>query len=163
MTAFPPLVRAQRYSDVRGTDTHQLRQVADAMLIRICAALPAAVSSLDDEAARNLRTQLDAVHDAVQLREDATAADRWMTTLAGLSGRTDVAGILIGRITRLLRDAGRISTQEAALRLGRALSIGTPAAAKAGWVEGFLDGGGLILVHDRELLTLLDGLSLIHI
>jgi len=40
--------------------------------------------------------------------------------------------------------------------LSRALSIGSPAAAKAAWVDGFFSGGGLLLVHDRELLGLLD-------
>jgi hypothetical protein len=57
---------------------------------------------------------------------------------------------------RLLRDAGRIEGPEAALRLSRALSVGAPPAAKATWVEGFLAGGGLLLVHDRELLRLID-------
>ncbi len=156
MTALLPLVRAQRYSDVRGTDSGQLARVTGALLIRICAAMPAAVTGLDDEAARALRTHIDDVHAAVQLGDDPPAIDRWMDTLARLAERTDIAGVLTGRMTRLLRDAARISTAEAAVRLGRTLSIGTPAAAKAGWVEGFLDGAGLILVHDRDLLALLD-------
>jgi hypothetical protein len=36
------------------------------------------------------------------------------------------------------------------------LSVGATPSAKAGWVDGFLGGGGLLLVHDRELLRLLD-------
>jgi hypothetical protein len=42
------------------------------------------------------------------------------------------------------------------VRLSRALSVGTPAPAKAAWVEGFLDGGGLLLARDDELLDVLD-------
>jgi hypothetical protein len=53
-------------------------------------------------------------------------------------------------------------------RFGAALSAGVPAAAKAHWAEGFLSGGsggssgpgspggGLLLVHDRDLLGVLD-------
>jgi hypothetical protein len=52
MEALPALARAHRYGDVRGTDTTALDQVAYAMVLRICAGLPQAVSSLDDEAAR---------------------------------------------------------------------------------------------------------------
>jgi hypothetical protein len=70
--------------------------------------------------------------------------------------RRDVHGLLIGRLVRILRDAGRIDPPEAAVRLSRALSIGSPATAKAAWVDGFFSGGGLLLVHDRELLGLLD-------
>jgi hypothetical protein len=37
------------------------------------------------------------------------------------------------------------------------LTVGTPPAHGAAWVEGFLSGGGLLLVHDDALLELLDG------
>ncbi|KGM03432.1 hypothetical protein Q760_03110 [Cellulomonas cellasea DSM 20118] len=154
MTALPPLVRAHRYPGVRGTDVEQVGRVADALLVRVCAALPSAVTALDDEAARELRTALDAVHDAVLLREEPAGAGLWWAALASLADRGDVSGLLAGRATRLLRDGGRLD--DAPVRLARALSVGAPAPAKAAWVEGFLDGGGLLLARDDELLTVLD-------
>ena len=39
----------------------------------------------------------------------------------------------------------------------RALSPVTPPAGVAAWLEGFLEGSGLILVHDARLFGLLDG------
>ena len=65
--------------------------------------------------------------------------------------------VISGRLTRLLLDAGRISTDEAGVRMSRALSAAAPAAAAAGWAEGFLAGSGLLLVHDDRLLALADG------
>jgi len=47
--------------------------------------------------------------------------------------------------------------EEAAGRFAAHLSIGIPAAGQAAWAEGFLSGGGLLLVHDRDLLAILDG------
>jgi uncharacterized protein DUF5682 len=41
-------------------------------------------------------------------------------------------------------------------RLRLPLTVGTPPAHAAAWVEGFLAGGGLLLVHDEALLTLMD-------
>ncbi len=41
-------------------------------------------------------------------------------------------------------------------RLRLPLTVGTPPAHAAAWVEGFLAGGGLLLVHDDALLELLD-------
>ncbi len=37
------------------------------------------------------------------------------------------------------------------------LTVGVPPAHAAAWVEGFLAGGGLLLVHDERLLGLVDG------
>ena len=45
---------------------------------------------------------------------------------------------------------------QAGARLDRALSVGSEPRQKAAWVEGFLAGSGLLLVHDRNLLALLD-------
>ena len=41
--------------------------------------------------------------------------------------------------------------------MSRELSAAAPAAAAAGWAEGFLAGSGLLLVHDDKLLGLADG------
>jgi hypothetical protein len=154
--ALPALVRALRYGDVRGTDTSALGQVADAVLTRICVGLPQAVTSLDDTGSATLRTSIDAVHAAVALLDEPAGRERWLVALARVIDRNDVHGLLIGRLVRILRDAGRLSPGDASDRLSRALSVGTTAASKAAWVDGFFSGGGLLLVHDRELLGLLD-------
>jgi hypothetical protein len=78
-------------------------------------------------------------------------------TLEGLSDRTSVPPLIGGRLTRLMLDTSRVESGEVALRLGRALSPGTPTGEAAGYVEGFLAGGGLLLVHDERLLGLVDG------
>ena len=46
--------------------------------------------------------------------------------------------------------------EDTARRLQRALSVGSTPAEKAAWIEGFLAGGGLLLVHDTALLATLD-------
>jgi Family of unknown function (DUF5682) len=156
MEALPALVRALRYGDVRDTDTSALDHVADALLVRIRAGLPAALTALDDESATLLRTRITGVHAAVALREKPAARDGWLTTLADIAGRDDVHGLVTGQLVRLLLDGGRIDTAEAGIRLSRALSVGSPPPAQAAWVEGFLEGGGLLLVHDAALLGVLD-------
>jgi hypothetical protein len=156
MTALPALARALRYGDVRGTDVSALAGVADVLLVRICAGLPAAVTGLDAEAAAALCEQVDAVHAATALLPDPAARDRWLGALHGLADRDGLPGPLAGRLVRLLLDARRLDRTGAGVRLARALSVGADAAAKAGWVEGFLAGGGQLLVHDADLLGLLD-------
>ncbi|MGO4614901.1 DUF5682 family protein [Nocardia sp. 2YAB30] len=156
LAALPGLIRTLRYGDVRGTDTKALGHVADGLLVRICAGLPAAVTGLDTDAATELRTLLDAAHTAIHTRDDSWATGEWLAVLGRLTDRDDVHGALVGRTVRLLADAGRVGDAESARRLAAALSVGNTAAAKAAWIDGFLGGRGLLLVHDRELLRLID-------
>lgn len=156
MAALPTLTRTLRYGDVRGTDVSALVDVADSLLIRICTGLAVAVTGLDDPSAEEFRDHLDKVHSAVMVRDDRDASARWLQAMAGVIDRDDVNGLLVGRMVRLLRDSGSITETAAAQRLSRALSVGSTPTAKAGWVDGFLGGGGLVLVHDRALLTLID-------
>ncbi|GAA3336316.1 hypothetical protein GCM10020358_08000 [Amorphoplanes nipponensis] len=157
MAAIPALAHTLRYGDVRRTDVAGLSAVTASLLTRVCAGLPAAGGSLSDEAAQDLRGHLDGVHAAVSLLDDEELRDRWLTTLESLSRRADLHGLLAGRLTRLLLDAGRLGIAEVQRRLRLPLTVGTPPAHGAAWVEGFLAGGGLLLVHDDALLELLDG------
>ncbi|WP_371406758.1 DUF5682 family protein [Kribbella sp. NBC_00662] len=155
MAALPALARASRYGDVRGTDTAGLASVAGRMVSRVCAGLGRTVHGLDPDAAAAVQELIDGVQDATVLLAEEVRVE-WLNTLEGLSDRTSVPPLIRGRLTRLMMDTSRLPDHEVALRLGRALSPGTPTAEAAGYVEGFLAGGGLLLVHDERLLALVD-------
>lgn len=176
MAALPAMVRAHRYGDVRGTSADGLAVIVRSMLERICVGLPVAVTGLDDDAAADLLKHVDAVHSAVALLTDVPAGDappgaahsdvveeagpgasprgRWMVALRGISDRQDLHGLIEGRLTRILLDSGELG--DAGDRMSRAMSRGQAPARAAAWVEGFLSGGGLLLVHDPRLLGLVD-------
>jgi hypothetical protein len=165
MAALPPLVRALRYGDVRGTDTTSLGAVVDGLVVRIRVGLPPATGGLDDDAARLLLRHVDEVNSALALLDvgdvqEVTGATPpghvagWRDTLTSLIDRPGLHGLLEGRLTRLLRDAGRLD--DVTDRMARAVSVGVTPARAAAWIEGFLAGGGLVLVHDDELLRLID-------
>jgi hypothetical protein len=155
MAALPALARASRYGDVRGTDTAGLAAVAGRMVSRVCAGLARTVHGLDPDAAAAVQELIDGVQDATALLAEDVRAE-WLNTLQGLSDRTSVPPMIRGRLTRLMLDTSRLPDHEVELRLGRSLSPGTPTADAAGYVEGFLAGGGLLLVHDERLLALVD-------
>ena len=156
MAALPALARASRYGDVRGTDTAGLASVAGRMVSRVCAGLARTVHGLDPDAAAAVQELIDGVQDATMLLADDIRSE-WLNTLQGLSDRASVPPLIRGRLTRLMLDTSRLPDHEVALRLGRSLSSGTPTADAAGYVEGFLAGGGLLLVHDERLLAMVDG------
>ena len=159
MDALPALARAQRYGDVRETDTTALKQVSDVLLRRICAGLPRAMAGLDEDSATQMRRRIDEVSTAVGLLRDSTAEGStvlalWHDTLAATIDRRDVHGQLVGRMVRLLHDAEQLD--DVAVRLQRALSHGADARARAAWVDGFFADGALLLIHDHDLRALLE-------
>nr|WP_236653451.1 DUF5682 family protein [Streptacidiphilus melanogenes] len=81
---------------------------------------------------------------------------RWEACLRTLVARETVAAVVRGRAARLLLDDGGLADEEAARLLGLALTPGVPPAEGAAWVDGFLAGSGVLLVHDRRLLQLVD-------
>ncbi len=157
MDALPALARTVRYGDVRRTDLPVLRHVTDGLITRIAVGLPAAVASLDDAAAAAMRDRIDAVHAAVALLDQPDLTARWHEVLATLSTRDDIHGLLAGRVNRLLLDAELLHVAEAGRRMALVLTVGVPVARAAAWIEGFLTGDGLLLVHDERLLRLVDG------
>ncbi|MFD6415134.1 DUF5682 family protein [Streptomyces sp. NPDC060194] len=156
--ALPALARALRYGDVRGTDTAALAEVADGLARRVFVGLPPACAGLDADGALEMRGHLESVHDAVGLLagEDTDLRDRWHAVLRTLALRDAVPGLLRGRAARLLLDEGALAVEETARLMGLALSVGTPPVQAAAWLEGFLGGGGMLLVHDPRLLGLVD-------
>ena len=156
LEALPALVRAQRYGTVRGTDTAAVAVVAQAVLTRISAGLPAALGGLGEDAAAEIRGPLEATHEVVPLLPAGPARDGWYAALAAAGRRPDLAPLLAGRIVRLLMDAGVLPRPAAADRLHAALSVGSTATEKAQWAEGFTAGGALLLIHDDALLGVLD-------
>ncbi|WP_327401834.1 DUF5682 family protein [Streptomyces sp. NBC_01288] len=179
--ALPALVRSLRYGDVRGTDTGALTEVAAGLAERVFVGLPPACAALDADAAEEMRRHVDAVHGAVALLGDASGTGhgdtsapgqsdgpgpgpghgdlrvRWRAVLRTLSARDTIPGVIRGRAVRLLLDEGELGPDEAARLMGLVLSPGTPPADAAAWIEGFVGGGGgLLLVHDERLLGLVD-------
>ncbi|MBB1246378.1 hypothetical protein GL263_22895 [Streptomyces durbertensis] len=158
--ALPALVRAVRYGDVRGTDSGALRRVAEGMAERVCVGLPAACVGLDADAAAEVRAHLDMVQRAVTMLSDAPGGEplaaRWRAVLRTLATRRRVAPLLRGRAARMLLDDGALGRSAVERLMAGELSRGAPPADAAAWVEGFLSGGGLLLLYDERLLALVD-------
>lgn len=155
MAALPALARSLRYGDVRRTDAGALGVVTTSLLRRVNVGLPATLTGLGPDASAEMLTHVNAVTETVDLLESQVRAE-WLTTIARLADRGDLHGSLVGRFVRICVDGGVFNTTEAAARMRRALSVGATAEEKSAWIEGFLSGSGLLLVHDVELLGVID-------
>jgi hypothetical protein len=155
MEALPPLARVLRYGNVRKTDAAIVEPLVTGLLARICAGLLPACSSLDDAAAASMRERIDAVHSSLATLDSAELMGPWRDELVKL-GNADIHGLVAGRCLRLLLDTGARSSEEASTRLSLALSPGNDPGKASAWLEGFLAGSGMVLVHDQRLLAIVD-------
>ncbi|MEM7353144.1 MAG: DUF5682 family protein [Acidobacteriota bacterium] len=156
MEALSPLARVMRYGDVRGTDSRQIGRVVDGLVTRLAIGLPLAAASLDDTAAERMAEHLARADSALRLLESATYLESWQRALAQVMRLPSVNGLLSGRCCRLLLDAGRIDHDEVASHMSLALSTANETTAAANWLEGFLAGSGMVLLHDDRLWSVLD-------
>jgi hypothetical protein len=156
LDALPALADALRYGDVRSTDAGALRDVVDGIVVRILAGVVASAHSLDDDGAAVLVERLAGLQGALAVLDHPARRHGLPIVLVELATGSG-HGLVQGRAARLLHDAGVWSVDAVQRRLSQALSAGTPPASGAAFVEGFLAGSGSVLIHDADLLAVLDG------
>ncbi|WP_104105436.1 DUF5682 family protein [Nocardioides sp. 616] len=156
LVTVEPLARTCRYGDVRGADVTQVRGILSATVLRACLGLAMACAALDDDAASLLRARIDSAHRGLALLQNEELDQAWRQGLESISDVDSVHGSVAGRATRLLLDAGQLDAEEAARRMSRRLSLAAPAVQGAAWLDGFLAGDAVLLVHDLDLLGLVD-------
>ncbi len=157
MAALAPLARVHRYGDVRATDTTLVTTLAESLMVRICAGLPPACQSLDDDAARTVAAAVDTADTAFRLIADPEHVGHWHTAVRAVADAYGGNSLVTGRCAGILSDAGEIDPADVAVRLARALSAagGAPADA-AQWLAGFLGVSGSVLARNPGLLGLID-------
>jgi hypothetical protein len=163
LEAVPPLAGVLRYGDVRGSDVSAVGDVLRGIVLRGAIGLPGAGVGADEQAGTRLAALVDGVNGALALLEDAGLTRAWRDALQRLAAGDRQPGVLSGRATRLLHDAGKLPPGEAAAAMSRALSPGETPERGASWIEGFIGTSGLVLVHDPALLQVIDGwISTVH-
>jgi hypothetical protein len=156
MSTVPGLARVLRYGSVRQTDTAMVRHIIDGIVPRITIGLAGAMSSLNDEAAGVMVQHIQAMHAAIELLESPDHSAAWFDAIARAVQQVNVHGLVRGRAARLLLDASKLSSEEVARHMSLMLSPGTDPWQAAMWIDGFLSGSGLLLVHDPKLLNVID-------
>ncbi|HEX6357891.1 DUF5682 family protein [Actinophytocola sp.] len=156
MAAVEPMARVRRYGNVRRSDTELVQRVLTGIVTRIAVGLPAACTALDEDAAADVRDLLDSVQRGIGLLDQQDLREVWYSALSSVADRLGVPGLIAGRAVRLLLDAGLLEVPDAAGRLSRQLSLAADANQAAGWLDGFLSGEAALLVHEPELLEIVD-------
>lgn len=156
MVALPPLAQILRYGNVRQTDTASISQVVDGLVARSCIGFPQACYFINSEVAGERFRQMLEFDRAVDLLQNAQHGDLWQETLRQLVEKSGIHGLVAGGSCRLLLDRRCFESAEASRHMGLALSRASEPLEVAAWIEGFLQGSGLILLHDEGLFGAID-------
>ncbi len=156
MNALPALANILRYGDVRQTDTSSVAIVVDGLITRLCIGLPHFCQSLDDDAAAQIFEAIQQTNGTIKLLKNPEQIASWQQVLLQIANQSSIHGLVQGRCCRLLFDDGSLDTEATSQRLSLALSIGTEPTTGAAWVEGFLRGSGLLLLHSDGIWQVLN-------
>lgn len=156
LPCIPALAGAIQYGDVRRTDVTALAQLVGEMAPRVALGLPAAARQLDEDAARSLLAHLMAADRALHTLQVESLSKVWQQALLEMANAPDVHPLLKGAATRLLFDRRRLEVTAVSRHLSLALSLAQPLGDAASWLEGFLPGSGMVLLHHPALRRLID-------
>ncbi len=151
MGALPPLAGVLRYGNVRKTDAGVVAHVVDGLVARIAIGLPVACAGLNDDAAATMYRLIIEAGGAIGVLQRAEYQAAWHDSLKRVADMRGGHGLVMGRATRMLLDAGMFDAAEVARRLGLVLSRAGDPVQAAAWVEGLLRDSGALLVHDDGL------------
>lgn len=156
MDTLMPLVEVLRYGSTRRLNTLAVEQLTHHLIPRICIGLPGACLHTDEDLSKDILQKIHAVHRAIHILDQPGFPDAWHRTLAFIAQSDAVNGLLGGGTSRILFDKGIRTTSDTAVRMRYALSAANDRSYSVLWLEGFLSGSGLLLVHQPLLWQILD-------
>ncbi len=149
-----PLVEVLRYGNARQLDLEGIEQLLGQIVPRLCIQLPAACRGIDETVAAEILRNVLAVNRGIHLWRPEAYAAAWQAALTRIS--THAVPLLAGLSSRLLLEQKAKTTAETAVTMQFRLSRAQPTLEAAQWLDGFLHGSGLLLLHQPALWQILD-------
>ncbi|NUN99592.1 MAG: hypothetical protein HUU01_03140 [Saprospiraceae bacterium] len=156
MDCLPTLINITRYGDVRKTDATAISALIEEFIPRICIALPGACTGIDEAAAQEVLKRIFTLQRAIHLPGKAAYNTLWETALLKTTEQTSAHPLLRGACARMLFEEKIETPEQTGKRMYFALSKGQATLTAAWWIEGFLHGSGLLLIHQPALWSILD-------
>jgi hypothetical protein len=156
MDTLLPLVEVIRYGSTRRLNIMAVEQLIHHLIPRICIGLPGACLHTGEDLSKEILQKIQSVHRAIHLLDQPGFPDAWFRALALITQNDAVNGLLAGGTSRILFDKGIRTATDTAVRMRYALSPANDRQYAVLWLEGFLSGSGLLLIHQPLLWQILD-------
>jgi hypothetical protein len=156
MDALSPTVRMLRYGNIRQIELAFLTQLVDHLVPRICLGLPSACFSISEEVALEVIQKMKTVNDDLHVLQQEEYLTIWYKTLNDVVQLPAVHPAIQGACIRWLFDRNQWSNESVARQMRFVCSPSNPPTHAAQWLETFLAGSGLVLIHHQMLWQILD-------
>jgi hypothetical protein len=155
LTVVTPLAEQLRYGTARKTDLEVLAKIIDGMIIRVCLGLPPACHSIDEKVANEILQKINDFERTVIIISENTEHRRlWNQALEQIA-TSNAACILQGQAVRLLFEHNYWEENRLNQAFSLNLSIATPPAKAAAWLDGFLGNSLSIIIGQQVIRELL--------
>ncbi len=151
VAVLPGLAGIMRYGNVRKTDAEMVRHIVESMITRVCIGLPIACCGIDEATAGKLTEDCSSINHSIQLLQEKEYLDEWHHCLMKVAYLHNAAPMMRGFAARQLMDVKALTDVPLHQLFYSSLSKALPVADTAAWLEGFLKGGGTLLLIDENL------------
>jgi len=151
VAVLPGLAGIMRYGNVRKTDAEMVRHIVESMITRVCIGLPIACCGIDEATANKLTEDCASINHSIQILQEQQYLDEWHQCLHKVAYLHNAAPMMRGFAARQLMDVKALVDEPLHQLFYSSLSKALPVADTAAWLEGFLKGGGTLLLIDDNL------------
>jgi len=155
MQAVAPLVRVLRYGTARKLPEEALRALIVSLSAEVNAGVRTGSHGLDEETTAKRVQAMQQYDEALRLFGDEGLAQAWRVQLGAMVEDAQVTAALAGLSLRRLHDGRSWEMERVAAAFSRQMSGHAPQHSGA-FLEGFMSGGGEVILHDSALLRLVD-------
>ncbi|MDI9366481.1 MAG: DUF5682 family protein [Flavobacterium sp.] len=151
VAVLPDLAGIMRYGNVRKTDAEMVRHIVESMITRVCIGLPIACCGIDEATANKLTEDCSSINHSIQILQEKEYLNEWHQCLMKVAYLNNAAPMMRGFAARQLMDIKALTNKPLHQLFYSSLSKALPVADTAAWLEGFLKGGGTLLLIDENL------------
>jgi Family of unknown function (DUF5682) len=155
-----PLTEILRYGSARTMDMAAISNLLSQIIPRVCVQFAGACVGINEEVAQELLQTIIRFNRAIDLLkehpEQKANEALWLRCLKDINDISQSAPLLSGLASRMLFDKNQNTAEVTGNTMRLRLSQAALPSDGALWLEGFLQGSGLILVHHQALWAILD-------
>lgn len=156
MSLVPNLIDAMRYGSSRKLDIAQIDRILQNVLPRIMIGLPSACIGINEEQANNLFEKIQRLNHSIFVIKDSNYIQSWYQVLIRIAEHPGSQIMINAQVHRILFERKIYDNEKISQRMHFHLSTGASTMDQAMWIEGFLYGSAMVLIHHFPFWKIVD-------
>lgn len=156
MSLVPNLIDAMRYGSSRELDISQIEEILDKVIPRIMIGLPNACIGINEEQAQDIFEKIQRFNHSIFVLKDPDFIQDWYQVMIRIAEHPGSQTMINAQVHRILFERKIYNDEKISERMHYHLSRGASTMEQAMWIEGFLFGSAMILIHHFPFWKIVD-------